>query len=109
MKEELSKNKSGFGGLTSSNMKSIKKMMDKENEDIVRFLQEFVDERALHCITILKDQNYYSCTKKMDCIDWMVRNIEFVSPKIFKNMLEVCKNIYFAKNRSTTSLFFDQH
>lgn len=109
MKEDLSKNKGGFGGLTNSNMKSIKKMMDKENEDIVQFLQEFVDEEALHCITVLSDQATFTCTQKMDSIDWMVRNIEFVSPKIFKNMIKVCKDIYTAKNRSTTSLYYDQH
>ena len=62
MKEDLSKNKGSFGGLTNSNMKSIKKMLDKENEDIVQFLQEFVDEEALHCITILKDQATFTCT-----------------------------------------------
>jgi hypothetical protein len=44
MKEDLSKNQGGFGGMTQSNLKSIKKMMDKENEDIVQFMQEFVDE-----------------------------------------------------------------
>ena len=110
MKEDLSKNQQGVsGGMTKTDMKSIKEMMDKDNEEIVQFIQEFVDEKALHCITILQDLVNFSCTKKMSAIDWMIRNIEFVSPKLYKNMISVCKQIYISKNNSTTSLFFDQH
>jgi hypothetical protein len=109
MKEDLSKNDKGggFGGLTNSNLKVIKDIIKTEVEEVESFMKEFVNEQALHSITVLKDQLSLTCTQKMDSIDWMVRNIEFVSPKIFINMIKICKEIFTAKNKSTTSLYFD--
>ena len=58
----------------------IRKLIQSETTHIFEFIQEFVNEIALNSITIVKS-NVKDCTHKMDAIDWILRNIEFISPK----------------------------
>lgn len=109
LREDVGKNKGNFGGLTNTNIKAIKEMIEKETEDIWNFLTQFVNEEAVNCINTLKIEHKYTGNQKMDAIDWMIRNVEFVSGSIYSKMIDVCRQIYTSKNTSTTDVFFSQH
>lgn len=79
-----------------------------ETEHIFEFIQEFVNEIAMNNISTIKSAKKGS-TDKMDSLDWMIRNIEFVSPKIYANYIKVCHDIYEKNNPEKTSMYFSAH
>ena len=58
----------------------VKMTIKKEIGHVCDLFQQFINEIALNCITIAKSENKTS-TDKMDAVDWLVRNQDFVSPK----------------------------
>ena len=68
----------GFGG-DYETLQQIINQVTSENFD---FFQQFINEICLNCITIVKNINR-TATEKMDCIDWVVRNVEFFSDRYF--------------------------
>lgn len=50
------------------------------NDQIFEFIQEYVNEQAMNCVTLVCSKNR-DATCKFDQVDWMLRNTEFISPK----------------------------
>lgn len=67
-------------GFTTLDLQNIRKIVVSETEEIVQFMQEFANEFASNCITIIKSTSK-SCDKKMDSIDFIARNLEFISQR----------------------------
>lgn len=88
--------------------RKMREFIMRETEHIFEFIQEFVNEIAMNNIAIIKSAKKGS-TDKMDTLDWMVRNIEFVSPKIYANYIKVCHDIYEKNNPEKTSMYFSAH
>ena len=57
-----------------------------EAKEIFEFVQEFVNEEAMNCIRII-DSKQKTPTQKMDSIDWILRNNEFIAPKLYSNFV----------------------
>jgi hypothetical protein len=88
--------------------RKLREFIKRETEHIFEFIQEFVNEIAINSITCVKS-TVKDTTAKMDSIDWMVRNIEFVSPKIYNNFIKMCHDIYQKNNTEKTSLYHMDH
>ena len=88
--------------------RKMREFIMRETEHIFEFIQEFVNEIAMNNISVIKSTKKGS-TDKMDTLDWMVRNIEFVSPKIYSNYIKVCHDIYEKNNPEKTSMYFSAH
>jgi hypothetical protein len=73
--------------------KRTREIIKKETEHLFSFMQEYVNEEAMQCLTVIKSHKK-TTTEKYDALDWMVRNIEFVSPKIYTSLLKACKDAY---------------
>lgn len=104
VKKDEEKKENSIIGLNSD----MQKQLEKHTEQVTRYIQEFVNEEAFHAITIIKSQ-IKTCTEKMDCFDWVLRNIEFISPKLVKQFLQTCHEIHDKTNSEKTSLFFSTH
>ncbi len=88
--------------------RKMREFIKRETEHIFEFIREFVNEIAMNQISIIKSAKKGS-TDKMDSLDWMVRNIEFVSPKIFSNYIKICHEIYEKNNPEKSSLYSMAH
>lgn len=88
--------------------KKMREFIKRETEHIFEFIQEFVNEIAMNQISTIKSIKKGS-TDKMDSLDWMARNIEFVSPKIFNNFIKTCHDIYEKNNQEKTTMYFTAH
>lgn len=71
-------------------------------------MQEFVNEEAMNCIRII-DSKQKTPTQKMDAIDWILRNNEFISPKLYSNFVQRCYELYNKSSTSQSSFFFIEH
>ena len=78
---------------TNEEYKRTREVIKKETEHLFSFMQEFVNEEAMQCLTVIKSSKK-TTTEKYDVLDWMVRNIEFVSPKIFASLVKACREAY---------------
>ena len=89
-----------------------RKLNDKETveglEDLNQFVQEFINEQALYCITVIKSATK-SGTEKMDCVDWILRNIEFASPKLVSLFIKTANTIKDTPDPAKTTLYFSEH
>ena len=94
--------------LSPSALKKLKKIIQYETEDIVKFNREFVDECALKQISTIKSTKR-TCTEKMEALEWVVRNIEFISPKLFKKMIRTCWEIKQKGKSAKKTLFYVKH
>ena len=79
-----------------------------EAKEIFEFVQEFVNEEAMNCIRII-DSKQKTPTQKMDAIDWILRNNEFISPKLYSNFVQRCYELYNKSSTSQSSFFFIEH
>ena len=101
---EQQMNKGGGTSLPSN----IKELIHLETDHIYDFMQEFVNEMASNCIYSIKNPNKLA-TEKMDCIDFMVRNIEFVSAKLFDLFEETCFDLFKIKNSPVSNFYHSVH
>jgi hypothetical protein len=88
--------------------KKIRELIRTETEHIFEFIQEYVNEIAMNQIGIVKSTKRGS-TEKMDALDWMVRNIEFISPSIFNSFKKTCHEIYEKNNPEKTTMYLSAH
>ena len=70
--------------------KKLREIIKRETEYIQEFVQEYINEAGMNCITVLKSLKR-GPTEKMDSVDWVGRNVEFLSPPIFLKFIEQCK------------------
>jgi hypothetical protein len=75
--------------LGANSISKVKRIVRDETEHIFDFIQEYVNEIAMDCIYSIKS-DLKTTTQKMDCLDWLARNIEFVSLKLFDKLVKVC-------------------
>jgi hypothetical protein len=60
-------------------------------------VQEFINETAMNCLyTITSEEK--SVTDKMDALDWLVRDMEFISKNINTNVAKKCETLYQSPN-----------
>lgn len=72
---------------------NLKAIIRKETEHITEFIKEYVNEIAMNCVSVIRDEDL-NATQKMDAVDWMVRNLEFTSPKLVDKFLNFCHEIH---------------
>jgi hypothetical protein len=81
-------------------LKSSVAVTEEDHSEIARiwdFFQEFVNEQGLFKTRILNFTDI-STREKMDAIEWVVRNIEFISPKIIEGIIDLYKEILSVPN-----------
>lgn len=72
--------KGGAMGFSPKDLENIRKIVLSETEEIVRFTQEFVNEFASNCIYTIQSPSKTS-DEKMNAIDFIARNLDFISQK----------------------------
>jgi hypothetical protein len=68
--------------MNGENLNKIKAYINQETSHIQDFIQEYVNEQGMHYIRRMYNLST-TPTEMMDGADWFIRNIEFVSPKLF--------------------------
>ena len=88
--------------------KKMREFIKMETEHIYDFIKEFVNEIALSHIRSIQSRRK-GTTDKMESLDWMTRNNEFVSPKLFARFVRVCHDIYDKSGQEKTAMYFADH
>ena len=94
--------------VTGEDPKKLREIIKRETEHVFDFIQEFVNEIASNQIATVKSAKK-GPTDKMDALDWMVRNIEFLSEKLYANFIKVCREIFEKNSPEKTSMYFSAH
>lgn len=76
---------------------TVRNLIAQEAKNMLEFFQEFVNEHAINCITIIKSK-LRTATEKFDRIDWMMRNVEFFSDNMFDNFVKICHDLRNSKD-----------
>lgn len=58
----------------------VQSQLKGNNDHIFEFIQEYVNEQAVNCINLIHSKER-DATCKFDQVDWILRNLEFVTPK----------------------------
>lgn len=69
----------------------MEKEFTQENDKLWDYVQEFVNEQACSRIKALKSLEF-TAREKHDSLEWMARNIEFVSPSLLKEAIDITRN-----------------
>ena len=83
-------------GSEKYNQEELKKF-GEELDEISLFIQRFADAHVLDQIRIIKDPDA-SIKSKMDTLDWLARNSEFISTDSASNCLKEFKELYSVDN-----------
>jgi len=78
------------------------------SKEILEFVKEYVNEKATNKVSIINSINR-GPTEKMNAIDWVLRNVEFISEKIYGNFIRRCYEIYNKSSLERSTFFFDDH
>lgn len=84
----------------------MRNLIKAETTRIFEFIQEYVNEIAMNYIYNIKAHDK-SSTEKMESIDWMVRNIEFISENISNSFLKVCHDIRKDKHSEIKNMLYE--
>lgn len=63
------------------------------------FVNDIGNKQALECIEKMKD-NEISLDDKMDSLEWMVKNIRFISDNLTSTIIKLCQDMH-KKGRSS--------
>lgn len=83
----------------------VKRIVRDETDHIFEFIQEYVNEIASDCIYTIKSE-HKSATQKMNCLDWLARNIEFVSMKLFDRCVKLCIQLKDDPNQTARQILY---
>lgn len=72
------------------------------------FIKEYINEIGQQHILIMSSTKK-DTTDKMESLDWMVRNMEFISPVIYNEFVKTCRDLYNMDNSEKITYFFSGH
>lgn len=75
-----------------NNNSKLNSLVDEANK-LWTFFQKFIDEHSVDKIKIIRSKDT-SLTEKINCMDWLARYAEFVTPDQISNVVLAFKDIY---------------